>query len=163
MYLKSKNCKAFIRQVGSVRNKLGRDLWGGGGIPPSPQLTHQWPYHCQTGFFFPKTFYTWISMTIPRFHKPGFLKPSLCDHGMVTDVQGQKKVKKIQSVRLWYGHWRTGSKTWLKKNDTVCQTVIWYWQVKKNVRTKGPIVTPESNHRALKPLWSLFILSVELS
>ncbi len=28
-----------------------------------------------------------------------------------------KKMKKPRSVRPWYGHARTGSKTWLKKND----------------------------------------------
>ncbi len=28
----------------------------------------------------------------------------------------KKKMKKTRSVRPWYGHWQTGSKTWLKKN-----------------------------------------------
>ncbi len=50
-------------------------------------------------------------MTIPRSHRPGFLKPGLWDRGMVTDVYGQKcvwgkKWKKNWSVRPWYGHWR---------------------------------------------------------
>ncbi len=43
----------------------------------------------------------------------------------------EKKMKKTRSVRPWYGHWWTGSKTWLEKNDPVCQTE-WYghWRVK---------------------------------
>ncbi len=35
-------------------------------------------------------------------------------------------MKKPQYVGLWYGHWRTGSKTlfFKKNNNPVCQTVI---------------------------------------
>ncbi len=41
------------------------------------------------GGFFSKTFYTWMSMTIPQSHKPGFFKPGLRDCGMVTGGLGQ--------------------------------------------------------------------------
>ncbi len=69
----------------------------------------QWPYHgLSDRVFFSKTFYTWTSMTIPRSHRPGFFKPGLWDHGMVTGGPGQKPDWKnmTRSVRQWYGHWR---------------------------------------------------------
>ncbi len=37
----------------------------------------------------------------------------------------EKKILKSRYVRLWYGHWRIGSKTRVKKNDPVCRIVIW--------------------------------------
>ncbi len=53
---------------------------------------------------------------------------------------------------MWYGHWRTGSKTWLKKNDPLCQTVIWslaedriYLTLPANVDNLKKFITNEIN------------------
>ncbi len=66
----------------------------------NPFVTHQWPYKfskpqwpyhgLSDQSFFSKTFYTWTLMTIPRSHRPGFFKPSLWEHGMITGGLGQK-------------------------------------------------------------------------
>ncbi len=85
--------------------------------------------NCQTGFFFLRHFTPGRQWPYHGLTDWGFFLPGPWDRGMVTDVQGQKcdwkKNEKTRFVRLWYGHWRAGSKTWLKKYDPVCQTVIW--------------------------------------
>ncbi len=41
-----------------------------------------------------------------------------------------KKMKKTRSVRLRYGHWQTGSKTWLKKMTQSVRQWYGHWRVK---------------------------------
>ncbi len=104
----------------------------------------QWPYHGLTDRFF-LFFYPFFDLGRQwPYHEPGmwdrdmvidvpvwniFLKKTgLTDRGMATDVSVQndleKKKEKTRSVGPLCGHWRTGSKAWLKKSDRVCQTVI---------------------------------------
>ncbi len=98
---------------------------------------------CQT-IFFPKTFYTWTSMTIPQSHRPGFLNPvcetmvwslkfkvknvfekkwknPVCETvvwSLVDWVKNLIEKKMPRSVRQWYGHWRVKKiKTFEKNNE----------------------------------------------
>ncbi len=89
---------------------------------------------------------------------------------MVTDIQGQKcdwkKMKKTQSVRLWYGHWRTGSKTWLKKKWPILSdsgmvtgrvNIILYWNGKVDsiLGSTLPKLLNISENSSNKSCWAL--------
>ncbi len=90
-------------------------------------ITYQWPYHgLSDQVFFPKTFYTWMSMTIPQSHRLWY------GHWRLGSKMYLKKMKKPRSVRPWYGRRRTVSKTWLKKKMTR-SVRQWYghWRIRQ--------------------------------
>ncbi len=41
----------------------------------------------------------------------------------------ERKMKKNWSVKLWYVHWRTGSKTWLKKKTRSYRPWYCHWRL----------------------------------
>ncbi len=54
-------------------------------------------------------------MTIPQSHRPGLRFVRLWyGHWRLGSKMCLKKNEKNRSVRPWYGHWLTGSKTWLR-------------------------------------------------
>ncbi len=93
---------------------------------------------CQTGFFFFKDILHLDVNDHTTVSQAGFFYPvyetvvwSLTF--WVENVFEKKKNEKTRSVRPRYGHWQTGSKTWLKKMTGSVRQWYFQWWVKNHI------------------------------